>query len=72
MGKIRKTYDNLDNACIVSFFSHFKTVCFYRYQFNDLNQVEHAVMQNIWYYNNKRFQKKFNNLTPIEYRAKAA
>ncbi|PGZ92717.1 hypothetical protein COE53_09955 [Bacillus sp. AFS029533] len=26
----------------------------------------------IWYYNNKRFQKKLNNLSPIEYRAKAA
>ncbi|MFF3022318.1 IS3 family transposase [Gottfriedia sp. NPDC057948] len=48
----------LDNACIESFFSHFKTECFYRYQFNDQNQVEHAVKRYIWYYNNKRFQKK--------------
>ncbi|PFH92698.1 hypothetical protein COI44_00480 [Bacillus sp. AFS088145] len=63
---------NLYNACIVSFFSHFKTECFYRYQFNDHNQVEHVVKRYIWYYINKRFQKKLNNLTPILYRAKAA
>jgi len=62
----------LDNACIESFFSHFKTVCFDRYQFNDQKQGEHEVKRYIWYYNNKRFQKKLNNLSPIEYRAKAA
>jgi putative transposase len=62
----------LDNACIESFFSHFKSECFYRYQFTNPKQVEHAVKRYIWYYNNKRFQKKLNNLSPIEFRAKAA
>jgi transposase InsO family protein len=62
----------LDNACIESFFSHFKSECFYRYQFTEEAQVEHAVKRYIWFYNNKRFQKKLNNLSPLEYRAKAA
>ncbi|NDI33806.1 IS3 family transposase [Chengkuizengella sediminis] len=55
----------LDNACIESFFSHFKSECFYRYSFMQRKQVEHAVKRYIWYYNNKRFQKKLNNLSPF-------
>jgi transposase InsO family protein len=62
----------LDNACIESFFSHFKSECFYRYQFTEQKQVERAVKRYMWYYNNRRFQKKLNNLSPSEYRAKAA
>jgi transposase InsO family protein len=62
----------LDNACMECFFSHFKTECFYRYQFEDAKEVEKAVKQYIWFYNNDRFQKKLNNLSPIEFRAKAA
>jgi transposase InsO family protein len=62
----------LDNACVESFFSHFKSECFYRYQFMEQKQVEHAVKRYIWYYNKKRFQRKLNNLSPLEYRAKAA
>ncbi|MEH7270959.1 hypothetical protein COC60_06375 [Bacillus thuringiensis] len=39
-----------DNACIESFFSHFK-----------------ATKRYMSYYNNKRFQKRLNNLSPIEF-----
>lgn len=62
----------LDNACMESFFSHFKSECFYRYQFESSNEVKEAVKNYIKFYNNKRFQKKLNNLSPTEYRAKAA
>ncbi len=62
----------LDNACMESFFSHFKTECFYRYQFESSQEVKMAVKNYIKFYNNKRFQKKLNNLSPTEYRAKAA
>jgi putative transposase len=61
-----------DNACIESFFSHFKTECFYRYQFEEKDQVIKAVKKYMRYYNFKRFQKKLNNLSPVEYGAKAA
>ncbi|KMY42801.1 integrase [Peribacillus loiseleuriae] len=62
----------LDNACMESFFSHFKAECFYRYQFDSSNEVKEAVKNYMKFYNHKRFQKKLNNLSPTEYRAKAA
>ncbi|MBA9029465.1 IS3 family transposase, partial [Peribacillus huizhouensis] len=40
-----------------SFFSHFKTECFYRYQFETSKEVKAAVKNYIKFYNNKRFQK---------------
>nr|WP_232786994.1 IS3 family transposase [Planococcus sp. MB-3u-03] len=46
-----------DNACIESFFSHFKTECFYRKVFTEKSSVIDAVERYIWYYNHKRFQK---------------
>lgn len=61
-----------DNACIESFFSHFKTECFYRYQFKEKDCVIKAAKKYMRYYNYKRFQKKLSNLTPIEYGNKAA
>jgi putative transposase len=60
----------LDNACIESFFSHFKTECFNRNRFHTPLEVKKAVDQYVTYYNHKRFQKKLNNLTPIEFRRK--
>ena len=60
----------LDNACIESFFSHFKTECFNRNRFHTPQEVKKAVDQYVTYYNHKRFQKKLNNLTPIEFRRK--
>lgn len=62
----------LDNACIESFFSQLKTECFYRHKFNEPSEVIKAVERYIWYYNHKRFQKRLKNLSPVEYRAKAA
>jgi putative transposase len=62
----------LDNACIESFFSHFKTECFYRYRFPTPMEVRKAVEWYITFYNHKRFQKKLINLTPIEFSSKAA
>ncbi|PFA69404.1 IS3 family transposase [Bacillus cereus] len=47
-----------DNACIESFFSHFKTEV-------DLIQ---AIEEYIYFYNYKRFQKRLNHRAPIEYR----
>ncbi|WP_139840716.1 IS3 family transposase [Gottfriedia acidiceleris] len=71
-GSMSRKGNCLDNACMESFFSHFKTECFYRYQFESSQEVKMAVKNYIKFYNNKRFQKKLNNLSPTEYRAKAA
>ncbi|USK31100.1 IS3 family transposase [Bacillus sp. CMF21] len=61
-----------DNACIESFFSHFKTEYFYRSRFKTSKEVTTTVRKYIKFYNNKRFQKKLNNLSPTEFRATAA
>ncbi|WP_429637515.1 IS3 family transposase [Anoxybacillus kestanbolensis] len=45
--------------------------CFYRYRFQTSMEVQKAVERYITFYNHKRFQKKLNNLTPIEFRGKA-
>ncbi|WP_232299585.1 IS3 family transposase [Bacillus cereus] len=49
-----------DNACIESFFSQFKV------------EVYKATKRYMSYYNNKRFQKRLNNLSPIEFGTKVA
>ena len=57
-----------DNACIESFFSHFKTECLYLLKDNSEEEIIRAVEQYIYFYNYKRFQKRLNHLAPIEYR----
>ncbi|WP_368738392.1 IS3 family transposase [Bacillus cereus group sp. BfR-BA-01441] len=69
MSRKRNCYDN---ACIESFFSHFKAECVYRYTFNEKAEVFKATKKYRSYYNNKRFPKRLNNLSPIEFGTKAA
>ncbi|MEK5172992.1 IS3 family transposase [Heyndrickxia sp. FSL W8-0496] len=57
-----------DNACMESFFSHFKSECFNLYSFRTAADVKFAVQKYIRFYNHQRFQKKLNNLSPYEYR----
>jgi len=61
-----------DNACIESFFSHLKSECFHLHAFESEEQLIQAIEQYILFYNNERFQKKLNNLSPVEFRTKAA
>lgn len=61
-----------DNACIESFFSHFKSECFHLYSFRTVEEVKHAVKRYIYFYNHQRFQQKLNNLSPYEYRTQVA
>ncbi|MED4718804.1 IS3 family transposase [Bacillus badius] len=60
-----------DNACMESFFSHFKSECFNLYFFRSAAEVKFAVQQYIRFYNHQRFQKKLNNLSPYKYRTQA-
>lgn len=57
-----------DNACIESFFSHFKSECLYLLAGNSEDEVIQAVEEYIYFYNYQRFQKRLNHLAPIEYR----
>ncbi|WP_374218355.1 IS3 family transposase [Bacillus bingmayongensis] len=54
------------------FFSHLKTEYFYKNEFHEKEQVFKAIRRYMRYYNNKRFQKKLNNLSPAEFRTKTA
>ncbi len=61
-----------DNACIESFFSHFKSECFHLYSSHTADEVKFAVRKYIHFYNYQRFQKKLNNLSPYKYRTQVA
>jgi hypothetical protein len=57
-----------DNACIESFFGHLKSECTRLHTFTSEEQLIQTVKQYIYFYNHERFQKKLNNLSPVEYR----
>lgn len=61
-----------DNACIESFFSHFKSECLYLLHDDSEEAVRQAVEPYIYFYNYQRFQKRLNHLAPIEYRHQMA
>lgn len=61
-----------DNACIESFFGHLKCECLKIQKFETEEQLIEAIHSYIKFYNNERFQKKLNNLSPVQYRTKAA
>jgi len=60
----------LDNACIESFFSHLKTEMLYITQYKSIEALYQAIDEYINFYNNQRFQKRLNNLAPVQYRKK--
>ncbi|MBO1626580.1 IS3 family transposase [Bacillus arachidis] len=57
-----------DNACIESFFSHFKSEMLYLHHCKTEEEVVQAIEEYIYFYNYKRFQKRLNHRAPIEYR----
>lgn len=61
----------LDNACIESFFSHLKTEKIYLSNPRTGTELYQAVEEYIFFYNHNRFQKKFNDRSPVEYRETA-
>ncbi|MED2996739.1 MULTISPECIES: IS3 family transposase [Bacillus] len=61
-----------DNACIESFFSHFKSEMFYLNDYQTKGELIQAIETYIYHYNYKRFQKRLNHRAPIEYRISMA
>jgi transposase InsO family protein len=61
-----------DNACIECFFSHLKTEKLYLVRPKTAEQAYKAIQQYINFYNYERFQEKYNGLSPVEFREKAA
>lgn len=61
-----------DNACIKSFFYHFKSEMLYLNHFKTEEDLIQAIEEYIYFYNYKRFQKRLNHRAPIEYRISMA
>ncbi|MGX5576533.1 IS3 family transposase [Bacillus toyonensis] len=61
-----------DNACIESFFSHFKSEMFNLNSYQNEKELVQAIETYIYHYNYKRFQKRLHYRAPIEYRISMA
>ncbi|EOO25562.1 hypothetical protein IIU_06107 [Bacillus cereus VD133] len=61
-----------DNACIESFFSHFKSEMFNLNSYQNEKELVQAIETYMYHYNYKRFQKRLNHRAPIEYRISMA
>jgi len=62
----------LDNACVESFFSHFKCELVYLSNFNSEQELIQAIEEYIIFYNNERSQKRLNRCSPVKYRLTTA
>ena len=62
-----------DNGMMESFFGILKTEMFYGFEktFKSLYQLEQAITDYIFYYNNKRIKVKLKGLSPVQYRTKS-
>lgn len=58
----------IDNGPMESFWGMLKSEMYYLSKFNTYEELEAAVIEYIEYYNNRRYQKRLNCMTPIEYR----
>ena len=62
-----------DNGMMESFFGVLKKEMFYGFEktFKSLDQLEQAITEYIFYYNNKRIKEKLRGLSPVQYRTKS-
>lgn len=62
-----------DNGMMESFFGILKSEMFYGFEksYNTLDELEQAIIDYIFYYNNKRIKVKLKGLSPVQYRTKS-
>lgn len=58
----------LDNGPMEGFWGILKSEMYYLYKFNDYESISTAIVEYINYYNTRRYQKRLNSMTPLEYR----
>lgn len=58
----------IDNGPMESFWGMMKSEMYYLHKFNTYEELETAIIEYIDYYNNHRYQKRLNRMTPLEYR----
>ena len=62
----------LDSAPMVGFWSILKTEMYYLYHFEDYESLREAICAYIDFYNNDRYQKKLDCMTPAQFIAASA
>lgn len=62
----------IDNGPMESFWGTLKCEKYYLHNYETFKELSIAIDEYIYFYNNERFQKRLNGLSPIEYRARAA
>ncbi|CRW21774.1 transposase [Streptococcus equi subsp. equi] len=62
-----------DNGMMESFFGILKSEMFYGFEksYHSLDELEQAITEYIFYYNNKRIKTKLKGLSPVQYRTKS-
>lgn len=58
----------IDNGPMEAFWGMMKSEMYYLKKFNTYEELKDSVVKYIDYYNNQRYQKRLNCMTPIEYR----
>lgn len=58
----------IDNGPMESFWGMMKSEMYYLHKFNTYEELEAAVIEYINYYNNHRYQRRLDCMTPLEYR----
>lgn len=58
----------IDNGPMESFWGMLKSEMYYLNKFSTYEELETAIIDYIEYYNNRRYQKRLNRMTPMEYR----
>ncbi|SHJ70057.1 Integrase core domain-containing protein, partial [Dethiosulfatibacter aminovorans DSM 17477] len=58
----------IDNGPMEAFWGMLKSEMYYLKKFNTYDELEAAIKDYIFYYNNNRYQKRLNCMTPLEYR----
>jgi len=62
----------IDNGPMESFWGTIKCEKYYLNKYESFEELSLAIDEYISFYNNERYQKRLNGLSPLEYRAKAA
>jgi len=62
----------IDNGPMESFWGTLKCEKYYLRKYHTYEELSLAISEYIHFYNHKRYQKRLNGLSPMEYRAKAA
>ena len=62
----------LDNSPMENFFELIKQEMYHGIIFESFEQLQQAIEEYIYYYNNKRIKVKLTGMSPVEYRKQAS